>query len=307
MTQNRDLETSRLHLRPLALTDAPELFPLFHDPQTMQFWPTLPHKFIQDTTATIEGMLRPQKACWWVVCLRGEETAVGFLGFLGNEGAPGMGYILQRDLWGHGYTTEGMRAVIDYGFHSRHYDRTELWIHEENIASQRVAHKLGFSNKGRLRSKFPGRETAHDMLVYGLRVDEWIDTAVPPSRGQHFYRLEPVLPVQNVLSAAHYYRDKLGFVVDSLDGEPPNLAIVSRGMWTTQTVRIQLRQVAAGTAVQHAGELYIITGADIDGLFQTYQANGVTIISEPVTQSWGRREFAIVDNNGHQLRFGVQV
>lgn len=301
------MATSRLRLRPLTPNDAADLFPLFQDEETLKFWPNLPHQQQAETKQMLVDLLKPERSCWWAVCLRDEETAVGFVGFLGNNGVPGMGYILQRDLWGKGYTTEAMRVAIDYGFHTLHYDRVELWIHEGNVASQRVADKLGFDKKGLLRSKFPGRERAHDMVVYGLRAEEWVDTAVPQKRSHRFYDLQPVLPVANISEAVEFYRDKLGFSVDFVYGDPPDHAAVSRGEWTTNCARLQFTLAAAGTTIQPVGWLYFNVGSGIDSLFLTFTGKGVTAVQAPTNQPWGMREFIIEDNNGYQLRFGTQI
>jgi len=304
---NPIMETSRLRLRPLKIEDAVDLFPVFQNPEAIKYWPTEIHHQPGETSKVLADLLLPENACWWAVCLRGTDTVVGFVGFLRNDGIPGIGYILQRDLWGQGYITEATRAVLDYGFHSLHYDRVELWIHEDNIASQRVADKLGFDKKGRLRTKFPGRARAHDLLIYGLRVNEWVDTAVPQGQPHRFYDLQPVLPVFDIRATTDFYRDKLGFSVDYIVGDPPDHAAVSRGEWTTHAARIQFTLAESGAALQTGGWLYFTVGPGIDSLFQTFVGNGVTVIQEPTNRPWDKREFIIADNNGYHLRFGTQI
>ena len=56
-----------------------------------------------------------------------------------------------------------------------------------------------------------------------------------------------------------------------------------------------------------SGYLYIFVGRDIDQLYESYRAAGVTMQDEPTSYPWGLREFAIEDNNGHILRFGTHV
>lgn len=305
--KNPTLESSRLRLRPLTATDAHALFALFQDQETIRYWPTAPHQETVSTAQMLKDLLQPPQACWWAVCHRDADTAVGFVGFLGNEGVPGMGYILRRDLWGKGYTTEAMRLALDYGFHTRHNDRIELWIHEDNIASQRVADKLGFNKKGRLRAMFPGRNQAHDMLVYGLRANEWVDTAMPQNNAHRFYNLQPVIPVPDINETMHFYQSKLGFTKEFIHGDPPFYASVVRGEWTPTVVRIHFNQSKKKTNNQAAGYLYITVGPGIDSLFQTFVGNGVTVVQQPSNQPWQMREFVIADNNGCQLRFGTQI
>jgi [ribosomal protein S5]-alanine N-acetyltransferase len=54
-----------------------------------------------------------------------------------------VGYVLARQYWGQGLATEAARTVRDYAFERLGFDRLIAVIHPENVASQRVAQKLG--------------------------------------------------------------------------------------------------------------------------------------------------------------------
>ncbi len=82
----------------------------------------------------------------WVVTARDDPgTMVGRVGLWEAEGWPGLevGWKLHREAWGHGYATEAARAAI--GFAWTVLDAPELisLIHPDNVASQRVARRLG--------------------------------------------------------------------------------------------------------------------------------------------------------------------
>jgi catechol 2,3-dioxygenase-like lactoylglutathione lyase family enzyme len=170
-----------------------------------------------------------------------------------------------------------------------------------------VAQKLNFRLKGRVPLKYAHETKEHIMQIYGLWAHEWRGEP-EPERQTRFYRTEPVLLVHDVAKTAEFYRDKLGFHIDFLYGDPPIQAGISRGDWTASGAIIQLSQIPPERSiVPLSGYLYIFVGRDIDSLYETYQAARVTIRDEPTSYPWGLREFAIEDNNGHILRFGTHV
>ena len=308
----RTLTTDRLTLRPLALDDATALFAVFQDAETMRYWHELPHRNVGTTRTMIQDMLRPTDNCWWAICLAADAPAIGFVGYLGATALPGMGYILRADCWRQGYATEAVQAAVDYGFRQLTFDRIELWIHEQNRASQALAHKLGFAYRGQFMQKFNHADAAHATLVYGLLAAEWSPALAEvndpkPASQVSFYAAEPVLPVKDVAATVEFYRTRLGFQVGFLYGDPPTHASVTRGEWSARAVRIQFTQTASKAVDSAAGQIYIFVGAEIDTLYAQYRKQGVSMLKEIASQPWGMREFTIADNNGHQLRFGTPV
>lgn len=300
------LETERLVLRPLQPHHIPNLHKMYSDAQTMRFMPSLPHADVPTTERELAQNMRHSDAYHWVVCLKGSDEPIGVVNYLGGTRIPGMGYVIRRDFWGQGIIAEACRAVLGYGFDQLGYDRVELWIDHTNYASQRVAQKLNFKLKGRIPLKYAHETKEHIMLIFGLWAHEWRSEA-EPARPTKFYRAEPVLFVHDVQETAAFYRDKLGFHIDFLYGNPPQHAGISRGDWTGSGAVLQLSQVPPDRAIVPSGYLYIFVGSDIDDLFAAYKAHGVAIRNEPESYPWGLREFTIEDNNGHLLRFGTYV
>ncbi|MBK8902187.1 MAG: GNAT family N-acetyltransferase [Anaerolineaceae bacterium] len=300
------IETERLVLRPFQPHHLPDLHKMYGDAPTMRFMPSLPHTDLATTEREVAQQMSHADAHLWVVCLKESDEAIGVVNYLGGTRVPGMGYIIRREFWGQGITAEACRAALAYGFDEIGFDRVELWIDTTNYASQRVAQKLNFRVKGRIPLKYAHETKEHVMLIYGLWAHEW--RGVPePVRETKFYRTEQVLLVHDVVATAEFYRDKLGFSIDFLYGDPPVHAGISRGDWTASGAVLQLSQVPREHAIVPSGYLYIFVGRDIDALHKSYKALGVTIRSEPTSYPWGLREFAVEDNNGHILRFGTHV
>ena len=308
MEQTRRIKTERLILEPVKIYHTADLFQIFSHPEAMTFWDTPQHESATDTGEMIESFMQPD-ASWWSIFLPEADRVIGLVGYLGNPGIPGMGYILHPNYWQRGYMREAVSAALTYGFEKLKLDRVELWINENNLASQRLAQEVGFLRRGRFRQKYWHHQTAHDKIVYGLRAEEWQseqEVVEPNQSHNHFYTLQPVLSVSDVQSTAEYYRDKLGFRIDFMYGNPPFHGAVSQGEWSTEGVKIQLSATDA-TPESHnsAVVLYIFVGPNIDALYQQYRANGVHIQRRIADYPWGMREFDIKDCNGYTIRFGT--
>lgn len=304
------ITTERLILEPLTVRDADDLFEVYSNDDAMRFWDTPPHDSAAETLQTIEAMLG-EAACWWSIRPKSETQRIGAVGYLGNPGVPGMGYILHSDYWQQGYMREAVSAALAFGFDTLKLDRVELWINEDNGASQKLARDVGFIRRGRFRQKYWHHERAHDKIVYGIRAGQWYqndDNPEPDQSHHHFYTLQPVLAVKDVQATAEYYRDRLGFRIDFLYGNPPFHGAVSQGEWSTEGVKIQLSASDASDSGElSAVSLYIFVGPNIDALFEQYEQAGVDIHRRVADYPWGMREFEIKDCNGYILRFGTQI
>ncbi len=102
-----------------------------------------------------------------------EESATGdFLGSCGLSGLlhehrrAGLGYWIRSDRTGRGFATDAARTVIQLGFADLGLNRIEVECAVGNVASRRVAEKLGCVQEGILRSRLvlPGGVT--DTAMY---------------------------------------------------------------------------------------------------------------------------------------------
>ncbi|MCP5096737.1 MAG: GNAT family N-acetyltransferase [Chloroflexi bacterium] len=133
------------------------------------------------------------------MCKKSNGQAIGNVGYLGNVCMPGMGYILHPDYWQHGFMSEAVQAALAHGFTVMGLDRVELWINDENIASQKLAQKVGFRQRGQFRMRYPHQTEAHDKLVYGIYRYEWdLLPRTAPARPRDVYRLQPVTDMCSV-------------------------------------------------------------------------------------------------------------
>lgn len=117
----------------------------------------------------------------------------------------------------------------------------------------------------------------------------------------------PVLLVRDVVKAAGYYTDKLGFKSERFWGEPPMFTIARR-----DGVSVMLNQVSASNQFRPNGDYdgrfsVYVDVSDADALHAEFQANGADIVCEPEDQPYMMREFQVRDLDGHVLGFGHDI
>jgi catechol 2,3-dioxygenase-like lactoylglutathione lyase family enzyme len=113
----------------------------------------------------------------------------------------------------------------------------------------------------------------------------------------------PILFVRNVTANAAFFREKLGFEIDFLYGEPPFYGSVSRG-----GVRLHLRFVKQPNFAELAQREVSLILASIEvsalqELFEEFKARGVEFAQTPTKHPWGGTDFHVRDPDGNTFSF----
>ena len=148
------IETNRLILRPLELSDAEAAFGWFGDPVVMRFTPTGPDKSIEETKTRLVAFMDHQQLhgfSKWLVLDRNSEVAIGDSGLLvlQDYGWIDLGFRFAQQYWGKGLATEAASAWIRAAFDELNLKRLGAFVHPENVASIRVLEKVGFREERR--------------------------------------------------------------------------------------------------------------------------------------------------------------
>jgi glyoxylase I family protein len=170
------LKTERLVLRPVRLTDAEALLPLFADPETMRYWAHAPIKTLAEMQAILARNLPPQNRALSSFAITSDgHRAIGCTNFYGEHDAiAGLGYILDKSRRGEGLAAEAAEAVVDHGFRALKLHRIYLDIDPDNSASIRVAEKLGFRREGHFHKTFLRDGVYLDSVIYATLREEWL-------------------------------------------------------------------------------------------------------------------------------------
>ena len=146
------LQTDRLLLRRFTPADVDLLVDLDSDPQVMHHitggLATSREEIADDVLpAFLDYYQRYDSFGFWAVM---ERSTGQFLGWFhlrpaGNDGPDEveLGYRLRREAWGHGYATEGSRALIDKAFAELGVRRVHAETMAVHVASRRVMERSG--------------------------------------------------------------------------------------------------------------------------------------------------------------------
>lgn len=146
------LETKRLLLRRLVLEDLDELFALYRDPEIRKYFPEGVLNYA-DTKEELEWFLNghPQhpELGLWATLHKETGKFIGRCGLLPwtieGQAEVEIAYLLDKAFWKQGLATEAAQGILRYGFEKLHLSRLICMIDPENIASQRVAEKIGMT------------------------------------------------------------------------------------------------------------------------------------------------------------------
>jgi RimJ/RimL family protein N-acetyltransferase len=166
------LETERLVLRWFREDDFDQFCKISSDAEVMRFLGdgrSMTEMEVWRQMATIMGHWYFRGYGIWAVEEKETGQLVGRIGLVFPAGWPGfeLGWTLRRESWGKGYATEGARRALEYAFTEIGRDHVISCIAPENVASERVAERLGEKIEG--RTELLGR----DVIIYGIGREEW--------------------------------------------------------------------------------------------------------------------------------------
>ena len=84
-----------------------------------------------------------------------------------------IGYWLAEDQQGKGIMRRSCLALMTYLFETLQLHRIEIRIVFNNLTSQRIPEKLGFTKEGILRESAYINDKFHDVLIYGLLASDF--------------------------------------------------------------------------------------------------------------------------------------
>jgi predicted enzyme related to lactoylglutathione lyase len=128
---------------------------------------------------------------------------------------------------------------------------------------------------------------------------------MPEENNPRLRSIAPHFAVPDVVAAAEYYRDVLGFTLNSYFLDPPVFAMLER-----DGVAIHLGKQDAGmSAVPNSSFRQIGLDAyiwveKIAALAAEFAAAGADIVEGPVTRVYGCTEIVVRDLNGYRIAFG---
>jgi RimJ/RimL family protein N-acetyltransferase len=93
--------------------------------------------------------------------------SVALMNFNWDHRRAEVGYWLGREARGQGHTTRAVRLICDWGFRTLTLERIGLRAAVENLASQRVAERAGFTREAVQRRYLRIKDRQMDMVTFG--------------------------------------------------------------------------------------------------------------------------------------------
>jgi catechol 2,3-dioxygenase-like lactoylglutathione lyase family enzyme len=124
-------------------------------------------------------------------------------------------------------------------------------------------------------------------------------------------RLKTIAPqfvVPDVVAAAEYYRDILGFRIRGYFGEPPVFSIVARDGVELQLGKADSAAEPAHNCVQREGGLdAYVWVSGVDSLYAELKERGAKIVEPPRVRVYNCYEMVVEDCFGFRLAFAMDV
>ncbi|MFB7558373.1 GNAT family N-acetyltransferase [Streptomyces brevispora] len=141
------IETERLTLRPLEISDVDAFVELHADPEVNRFVGAYSRQQALERLADIERQWAERGHGLCAVELRSSGEFIGRTGlqYWQQFDEVELGWTLRAECWGRGYATEAAQACLDWGFATLEADYFTALIRPGNMPSVKVAERLGFA------------------------------------------------------------------------------------------------------------------------------------------------------------------
>lgn len=176
-----ELHTSRLTLRPAAMTDLHTTHAYASDLENTRFMMFLPYATLEETAqslrdAEVEWAKKQPERYEFAILL--EEKHIGGITLYMQEDRSHaeLGWVLHKDYWRRGYITEAAQGVMAFARNALGVRRIFACCDSENIASYKTMEKLGMRlvKDDGIRTNRSMGETIRRELTYEI----WLDEAV---------------------------------------------------------------------------------------------------------------------------------
>ena len=174
------IETKRLLIRPIQITDAEAVFGYRSDSITNKYQGWIP-KTIDDVSNFIINRVSPtinEQGTWFqfVIILKESGELIGDAGlhFYDTENSQAeVGCTINKNYQQQGIATEAMTEILGLLFNGLHKHRVTASIDPRNTNSIKLVEKLGFRQEAHFRESILIDGVWVDDLIYGLLESEW--------------------------------------------------------------------------------------------------------------------------------------
>jgi RimJ/RimL family protein N-acetyltransferase len=183
--KNPFLIGTKIYLRPLEYSDAPQLTTWINDPEVTRTLLAYRPMNLQTEQEFIDRMYRSEDDLVVGIVVRQTDQLIGVTGlhridWRNRHAALGI-LIGAKGEWGKGYGTEATSLLVDHAFATLNLNRVWLHVYEFNTRAVRAYEKVGFQKEGLLRQETFREGRYWDTIVMAVLRAEWAARR-PPQR-----------------------------------------------------------------------------------------------------------------------------
>jgi ribosomal-protein-alanine N-acetyltransferase len=168
------LETERLVLRKISMSDAADMFAIRSNNEAMKYiCRPLLHSIseAQNLIGGFQDGIRSRSNIVWGISIKNQSRLIGTIGFhridKDNLRAE-IGYVLDPAYWGQGYASEAVATILDYGFVGLGLHSVEARVDPRNTDSGKVLLKHNFTQEAHFKESLFFDGNFIDVDVYSL-------------------------------------------------------------------------------------------------------------------------------------------
>ena len=165
------LETSRLQLRKMTISDSAEVFENWTSSEVVARYLTwAPHSSLEVTEEYLSFEEKNRREGWGIV-LKESNQLIGNIAVIDDKEkikTKTMGYVLGEKFWNQGYMSEALTRVINFLFETTDVNRIEAEHDVNNPSSGRVMKKSGMTFEGVLRNAGLNNQGIVDVAIYSI-------------------------------------------------------------------------------------------------------------------------------------------
>ncbi len=169
-----NLESERVLLRPLCVEDAEGNYPNWlNDPEVCRHNSHGERRYTKEMAREyIEFANNSETHQVFAIIDRHNNRHIGNISLQQidkrNKKAEFAILLGEKEYWGKGYAFEAAKVLLHHGFNTLNLHRIYCGTSAQNIAMQKLALKLGFTQEGRNREAFYKSGRFYDTIHYGL-------------------------------------------------------------------------------------------------------------------------------------------
>jgi len=169
-----ELESQRLLLRQLKLSDAQDIQIIRSDERVMVYMDQERHQSLQQSEASISEKIKKYQektGILWALIEKSTGTFIGDFAFFNidpkNDRAE-IGYTLKPEFWKQGLMKEAMRSTFNFGFKDFNLHSLEANINPGNDNSRGILTSMGFQKEAYFRENYFYNGEYLDSEIYTL-------------------------------------------------------------------------------------------------------------------------------------------